>query len=173
MLSDTMLNALNEQITREFQSAYLYMGMAAHFEAENLSGFAKWMRLQAQEESCHALILYNYVCDRGGRVALGAVEAPPSAFGSVKEVFEKTLAHERYITESIDALMALAVKESDNATRVMLQWFVTEQVEEEANVTHILARLEMVKGSKNGVFMMNRNLGARAFSIPAPLSGKL
>ncbi|HPC15977.1 MAG TPA: ferritin [Candidatus Hydrogenedentes bacterium] len=173
MLSDKMLKALNDQITKEFHSAYLYMAMSAYFEGENLPGFAKWMRLQAQEESCHALIFFNYTCERGGKVTLGAVDAPPTTFKSAVDVFEKTLAHEQFITDSINKLMDLAIKESDHATRAMLQWFVTEQVEEEANASQILARLHMMKGGGNGLLMMDGGLGSRTFAVPSPLAGKL
>lgn len=173
MLGDKMLKALNDQITKEFQSAYLYLSMSAYFEAENLSGFATWMRIQAQEESCHAFILFNYVCERGGKVALGALDAPPITFESPRDAFEKTLAHEQFVTASINKLMDLAIKESDHATRAMLQWFVTEQVEEEANAGHILARLRLTKGAGNGLFMMDRELGARTFAVPTPLAGKV
>lgn len=173
MLSDKMLKELNDQITREFHSAYLYMAMSAYCESENLPGFANWMRLQAQEESCHALIFFNYVCERGGKVVLGEIKAPPATFKSILDVFEKTLAHEQYITASINDLMGLALKEFDHATRVMLQWFVTEQVEEEANAGQILARLQRLKGSGNGLLMMDRTLGSRTFSVPSPLAGKV
>lgn len=173
MLDGKMLNALNDQITKEFHSAYLYMAMSAYFESENLPGFANWMRLQAQEESCHALILFNYVCERGGKVTLGGIDRPPSTFASPLDAFEKTLAHEEYITASINKLMDLAIKESDHATRTMLQWFVTEQVEEEAHANEILARLKLMKGGGQGLFMMDRGLAARTFTIPSPLAGKL
>lgn len=173
MLGDKMLKALNDQITKEFQSAYLYLSMSAYFEAENLPGFATWMRIQAQEESCHALILFNHVCERGGRVALGAMDAPAATFESAREAFEKTLAHEQFITDSINNLMDLAIKESDHATRAMLQWFVTEQVEEEANAGQILGRLKLMNGGGNRLFMLDRELGARAFAVPSPLAGRV
>lgn len=173
MLNEDMLKALNKQITREFHSAYLYMAMSAYFESGNLPGFAAWMRLQAQEESCHALIFFNYVCERGGKVELGAVAAPPAAFESPQDAFEKTLEHEQYITESINTLTDLAIKESDHATRAMLQWFVTEQIEEEANAGRILARLRLMQNGQKGLFMMDRELGARTFAVPAPLAGKV
>jgi ferritin len=160
-------------ITKEFHSAYLYMSMSAHFAAQSLPGFAAWMRMQAQEESCHALIFFNYVNDRGGEVTLGAIDAPPAKYESAVDVFEKTLAHEEYITDSINKLMDLAIKKSDHATRAMLQWFVTEQVEEEAHAGEILSRLKMMKGTGNALFMTDRELGARAFSVPSPLAGKV
>lgn len=173
MLSDKMLEALNSQIAKEFQSAYLYLGMSAYFEGESLPGFAKWMRIQAQEESSHALILFNYACARGGQVKLCAMEAPPVTFKSVLDVFEKTLAHEQFITDSVNKLMDVAIAESDYATQAMLKWFVTEQVEEEAGAGQILAHLRMMKGGSGGLFMMDRDLGARTFTVPSPLAGKL
>jgi ferritin len=173
MLSEKVLKALNDQITKEFHSAYLYMAMSAYFEGENLPGFAKWMRLQAQEESCHALIFFNHVCERGGKVVLGAIEGPPAKFKSPQDVLEKTLAHEQFITDSINKLMDLAIKESDHATRVMLQWFVTEQVEEEAHAGEVLGRVKLMKGGGHGLFMMDRGMGARTFAVPSPLAGKI
>lgn len=173
MLSDKMRKALNEQITKEFHSAYLYMSMSAWFEAKNLPGFATWMRIQAQEESCHALIFFNYVCERGSEVVLGAIEAPPTTFEDAVDVYTQTLAHEQFITNSINKIMDLAIKESDYATRAMLQWFVTEQVEEEASATQILERLKLMKGSGNALLMMDRQLGARTFAVPSPLAGKV
>ena len=173
MLCDKMQEALNDQIAKEFQSAYLYLSMSAYFETTNLPGFATWMRVQAQEESSHALILFNYVCQRGGKVTLAALDAPVATFESVCDVFEKTLAHEQFITDSINTLMALAIKDSDHATRTMLNWFVTEQVEEEANVRAILGKLSQSKEGGNGAFMMDRSLGTRVFQIPALLTGKV
>ena len=172
MLKATMLKAFNAQINREFQSAYLFMAMSAAFKAGNLSGFAHWTRIQAQEKGCHALILFNHVCERGGAVSLEPIAAPPSEFGSPGETLEQVLERERFLTESVNVLMNLAVKESDNASRVMLQWFLTAQTEAEAAVSHVVARMHQVRGGGNALFMMNRSLGARAFTVPSPLTNK-
>lgn len=173
MLSDKMLKAINEQITKEFYSAYLYLSMAGYFEEQTLPGLAKWMRVQAQEESCHAMILFNYVNEQGGKIVLGAIEAPPCEFASVLDVFEKTLAHEKKVTASIYALMDTAVAERDYASRQMLDWFVTEQVEEEQNDNTIIAQLKRIKDDSNAMFLLDKDLGTRIFAVPAPLVGKI
>lgn len=170
MISDKMREAINEQIRKEFYSAYLYMSMAAYFEDEALSGFGNWMRLQAQEESCHALILFNYVCEQGGRVSLGAIEAPEKEFKSPLDVFEQTVAHEKKVTASIHELVDIAMGEKDYATNSMLQWFVDEQVEEEAAADGVRTKLARI-GDGNGLFMLDKELGARVFTTPSPLAG--
>jgi ferritin len=136
MLSNALQNGFNAQIQKEFYSSYLYLAMAAHFEAANLPGFASWMKKQSDEERLHAMKLWDYVYDRGGKVELAAIEQPPVAFGKPLEVFELVLAHEQKVTQSINALYALAAE-------IFLQWFVTEQVEEEKSVTDVIAQLKM------------------------------
>lgn len=143
MLSNALQSGFNEQIQKEFYSSYLYLAMAAHFEAANLPGFASWMKHQADEERSHAMKLWDYVYDRGGRVELSAIEQPPVTFGKPLEVFELVLAHEQKVTASINALYALATKDADVAAQIYLQWFVTEQVEEEKTVTDVIAQLKM------------------------------
>ena len=173
MLSQKMQKALNEQITREFFSSYLYLAMAAWFEEQSLTGFAKWMRVQVQEESSHALIFFNYVIERGGSVTLGAIDAPKTDFTSPLNIFEKTYEHEQYITASINKLMDLAIEERDHATRSMLNWFVDEQVEEESNDTTILARLKLAGDRQDALFLLDSELGTRTYTVPAPLTGKI
>ncbi|MBI4863607.1 MAG: ferritin [Candidatus Riflebacteria bacterium] len=173
MISKKMFGALNSQITKEFYSAYLYLSMASYFESETLPGFAHWMRIQAQEESSHGLILFNYVVDQDGRVVLGAVEAPPSDFTSPLDVFKKTLGHEREVTASIHRMVKLALEEGDFATHATLNWFVTEQVEEEANAKTLIGKLERCKSSSEGLAMLDTELAARVFTVPPPLVGKL
>ncbi len=173
MLNPRVAKALNEQIVKEYYSAWLYLQMAAWFERENLKGFAQWLRIQAQEESCHGLIFYNYICDRGGDVKLGAVGAPDQSFKSALDVFERGLKHEYTVTASINDIMDVAVKERDFATQSMLKWFVEEQVEEEANFGEISSKLKLL-GAKagDGMLFLDKELGARAFSLPPPLVGK-
>ncbi len=142
MLSKTIEQALNTQIQKEFYSAYLYLAMAAYFESHNMPGSAQWMRTQHDEETVHALKFFDYVNDRGGHVALQALEQPPVDFASVVAVWEQTLAHEQGVTASINALYNLAVQEHDPATQAVLQWFITEQVEEEKNATLMLERFK-------------------------------
>ena len=152
---------LNEQIRKEFYSAYLYLSMAAYFEALSLPGFASWMQMQVLEERMHGMKFFTFVNDRGGRVILEAIDEPPADFASVKDVFENTLAHEKKVTESINNLYALAQSVKDNAARMFLQWFITEQVEEEKNASDILAKLDYIKEESSGMLILDKELGAR------------
>ncbi len=161
MLSEKMEKALNEQINAELYSAYLYLSMSAYADSINLSGFAHWLRAQFQEEQSHALKLFHYVVERGGRVVLGAIGEPPTDFKSPLKLFEDVLAHERKVTGLINALYALAVQEKDYATQNALQWFVGEQVEEEANATQIVEQIKMVGDKGTPLFMLDRQLAAR------------
>ncbi len=168
MISDKMQGAINEQIKWEFYSAYLYLSMAAYFKDKNLPGFANWMMVQAQEETTHAMKFYNFLCDRGGKVQLQAVDGPPVEWSSIPAVFEETLNHERHVTQRINGLMDQAISENDHATRIFLQWFVTEQVEEEASVDELLKKLKLMGDGGNGLFMLDRELAGRVFNPPAP-----
>lgn len=161
MLNSAVEQALNDQIQKEFHSAYIYLGMSAYFEAENLPGAAHWMRHQAEEEQEHAMKIFDFINDRGGRVALQAIGEPPAAYSSPLAVFEAAYAHEQKVTQSIHDLYALAVKEADYPTQVMLQWFIDEQVEEEKNASAIVAQLHMVGDSPAALFMIDRQLAAR------------
>jgi ferritin len=162
MLNSAVQQALNDQVQKELHSAYIYLSMAAYFEAENLPGAAHWMRGQAGEEQEHAMKLFDFIQDRGGRVTLQAIDAPPATFSSPLAVFEASYAHEQKVTQSIHDLYALAVKEADYPTQVMLQWFIDEQVEEEKNASAIMAQLKMVGDSPAALFMIDRQLAARA-----------
>jgi len=170
MLSPKLLQALNEQITKELFSSYLYLQMAAWFDSHNLAGMANWMKIQAQEEASHAMIFYNYVTERGGAVELGAIAKPEGNYASAVDVFKATLAHEETVTASINNLVSLAEAEKDYATRGRLLWFVDEQVEEESNAMTLIGTLEMVRDG-NGLFQIDRELGTRVFNVPAPLAG--
>ena len=162
MLNSAVQQALNDQVQKELHSAYIYLSMAAYFEAENLPGAAHWMRGQAGEEQEHAMKLFDFIQDRGGRVTLQAIDAPPATFSSPLAVFEASYAHEQKVTQSIHDLYALAVKEADYPTQVMLQWFIDEQVEEEKNASAIMAQLQKVGDSPAALFMIDRQLAARA-----------
>ncbi len=161
MLSDRMLKVLNEQINHELFSAYLYLAMAAQFQSQNLKGFAHWMEVQAKEESGHALKLYGFVNERGGRVGLKGIDAPQESWATPLAAFEAALAHERKVTGLIHKLADAAQSEKDHATAVFLQWFVTEQVEEEANALEIAEKLRMVGDSAQGLLMLDGILGQR------------
>lgn len=167
MMKAKMNEAINKQINEEAFSSYLYLSMSAWFERQNLKGFANWMKVQAQEEAVHAKIFFNHIVERGGEVKLMAIAAPKTEWASPLEAFKDTLEHEKHITSCIHGLMDLALEEKDHAAAIQLQWFVTEQVEEEANAEELLAKVEMVGESKNGIFMMDRELQARVFTLPA------
>jgi ferritin len=152
---------MNAQINREIYSAYLYLSMAAYFEAENLNGFAHWMKVQAMEEMFHAMKFYTFICDRAGQVILESIDKPDSKFDSIKDVFEKTLAHEKIVTKYINSLYSIAKKQDDNASLIFLEWFLTEQVEEEKNPTDILAKLKHTGERGEGVLMLDKELGSR------------
>ena len=160
-LSKTMRDALNEQIKEEMASAYIYLAMAAYCESINLSGFARWMQAQSNEEMEHAMKFYGYIHERGGRVVFEALEQPPVEYEGPVDVFEKTLAHEQYITGRIHNLYALAMEEKDYASLGLLQWFVDEQVEEESTAGEILDTLKLIGDKGQALFMMDRHLGSR------------
>ncbi len=162
MLSQKIQDALNEQIKDEFYSAYLYLAMSAYSEATNLPGFARWMRLQGQEEVSHAMKLFDYINDRGGRALLGAIDRPPAEFKSPLDLFEQALEHERQITGKIHALYQLATQTNDYPTQVMLHWFIEEQVEEEKSASQIVAQLKLVGDHIPPILMMDHRLGQRA-----------
>lgn len=167
MISAKMQDAINEQINAEMASAYLYLSMASYFESKSLSGFANWMRIQYEEEMFHAFKFFDYVVERGGRVILKPLEAPDSEWESPIQVFEATLEHERLVTSLINNLVDLAMELKDHATNQMLQWFVEEQVEEEAAVETILDELGLIGEAKSGLFMLNREMAQRTFTPPA------
>ena len=162
MIGKAMLDAMNEQINREMFSSYLYLSMAAHFEEKNLAGFAHWMRTQADEEREHAMKFYDFILDRGGKVALKAIAAPKAEWGSNLKAFQEAADHEAKISASIHALYELAVQEKDYPAQVMLQWFITEQVEEEKNAGEIVASLKLIEERGTAVLMLDHRLAKRA-----------
>ena len=161
MLKDPVEAALNDQINAELQSEHLYLSVAAYFEDSGLPGFAAWMRAQADEEHAHAMRIYDYVHERDGRVTLGSIDAPQTEWASPKAAFEDAYEHEVKISGMIDDLVALAREENDNATENMLQWFVAEQVEEEATAQAILDKLRHVGDDGPGLLMIDQELGQR------------
>lgn len=159
MIAKTVQEALNKQIQKEMYSAYLYLGMAADCESKNLKGFATWLKVQHQEEMSHAMKLYDFLLERGGAVSLQAIEAPPAEFGSMLQMFEGVLAHERHISASINELYEIAIAEKDYATQVFLHWFINEQVEEEASASEVLEKIRML-GDRALVYL-DKELGKR------------
>lgn len=161
-MDKSIQTALNEQITAEFFASYLYLAMSAHFTAENYDGFAHWMRAQAEEELQHAMRLYDYLLERGGHVVLGAVDAPPKEFGTPVEIFEAALAHERTVTASIHEIYGLARAKKDFATEIELQWFVTEQVEEEDTAQKAVEQLRRAGGESSAILLLDHQFGQRS-----------
>lgn len=170
MLSDQVLTELNEQFNREMYSAYLYMAMSAYSKNTGLNGFANWFMVQYHEEMFHAMKIYEYIQQQGGKIELKAIQQPPAEFESPLDMFTKTLAHEQFITRSINNLMDVAIAEKDHATQIFLQWYVTEQVEEEDNDNEIINQLQMIKDHPHGLMMIDRELGGRAAHVPTDFS---
>ena len=171
MLSEKMEKALNKQINAEMYSAYLYLSMASYFESVDLEGCAHWMKAQTQEEMIHAMKIYDFVIERGGRVLLEAIEAPKQEWDSALAVFEHAYEHEKFVTSLINDLMNLAIEEKDHATQIFLQWFVSEQVEEEASASGVVQKLKLAgapDGKGGGLFMVDRELGQRPLPVPMP-----
>ncbi|MDE5628973.1 MAG: ferritin [Muribaculaceae bacterium] len=169
MISPKIQDAINEQINAEFWSAYLYLSMGMHFESEGHSGIANWFRIQFKEEQAHAEIFINYLIARGGRVELKPVAAVPTTWESPLAAFQDTLAHEEKVTALINKLYALAESEHDYATRGKLDWFVSEQVEEEETAQNLIGRLKLIGDNGLALFMLDQELAARTYTVPSPL----
>lgn len=167
MISKKMAKAINSQINAEMYSAYLYLSMSGHAAVSGLKGIANWMYVQAKEEMTHALRFHNYLLDQGEPVVMEAIAQPPVTFKSPLHMFEETLKHEKVVTGRINNLASLAVQEKDHATGAMLQWFVTEQVEEEKNASEIVGMLKMAGENRGALIMLDRELGVRTF-VPPP-----
>ncbi len=161
MLSEKMQEQLNEQINAEIYSGYLYYAMEAYFEDQDLTGFANWMHVQAQEELLHAHKFFNYINERGGRVKLDGIETPKNDWESPTEVFKEAYEHETKVTERINNLYDLALEEKDHATASFLKWFIDEQVEEEASADEIVNKLKRIGDSGHGIFMLDSELSNR------------
>jgi len=166
MLKTKMLNALNNQINAEIYSSYLYLSMESYFHSVSLGGFARWMRSQVQEELYHGMKFYDYVNERGGKVVLDAIARPEAEWKTPLDAFEHILKHEQMVTSLINDLMDLACEEKDHATKIFLQWFVSEQVEEEASVGEVVNRLNLIKKDSSGLFLLDAELGKRIFTLP-------
>lgn len=167
MLTKKLEDAINSQINKELFSAYYYLAMSAYCSSKDLDGFQNFFYVQYQEETFHAMKLYNYLLERGGNVVLGAIEKPPADFKSPLDVFEKTYEHEQVVTASINNLMDLAIKENDHATVSLMKWYVDEQVEEEANVSKLTNKMKLVGDNVGGLFIIDAELKARVFTPPA------
>ena len=158
---------INDQINAEIYSSYLYYSMAAYFDDINLTGFSKWMKVQAEEELIHVKKMFDFVCERDGRVILAAIDAPPTEWNSPLDALKNVHSHEQYVTDRINKIVDLAISESDHATNNFLQWFIAEQVEEEASASGLVKQLEFIKDNSQGIFMMDRELKQRVLNPPA------
>ncbi|NLI93062.1 MAG: ferritin [Peptococcaceae bacterium] len=171
MISERMEKLLNEQVQKEFYSAYLYLSFEAYFAGRNLDGFAHWFRVQAMEERDHALIFFNYINQVGGRVKLQALAAPDWDFHSIEEIITKQLEHERLVTASIYNIADHAIEERDHKTNSFIKWFVDEQAEEEANAEQILSKIRLVgENDGRGILMLDAEMATRVYVVPAPLA---
>jgi ferritin len=168
MMSQTMQDAFNEQMKHEFYSSYLYLSMSAYCESVNLPGFSRWMRAQAREEVKHAMKIFDHMLDRAGTVQLQPIDRPPSSFTSARDVFEQAYRHEQEVTASINRVYGMAMDERDFASRVFLDWFVQEQVEEEKTSGLLAEQLRMVGEDRPGLLMLDRELGARRAGAEQP-----
>ena len=166
MLNQKLQDALNEQMKNEFFSAYLYMAIAGYFESEDLPGIASWMRVQALEEMTHGEKFFNFITEAAGRTDFRGFDAPQNLYESPLNAFKYSLKHENFVTDSINKLMDLAKAQSNHAAQIFLQWFVTEQVEEEANFSLILRKLERIGNDGNGLLRLDDELGQRIFVPP-------
>lgn len=167
MISAKLQKAINNQIQAEMYSANLYLAMSGQCMSKNLKGFANWLRVQYQEETMHALKFVDYILERGGELNLQQIDALPAEFGKPVEIFEKILAHEQHVTDLINKLYEVAVAEKDVAAQIFLQWFVTEQVEEEASASEVLEQLRMIGDENSGLFYLDKELAARTYQPPA------
>ena len=161
MISQKIQKALNQQLNEEFYSSYFYLSMSAYFESKDLQGFAQWFRLQADEEYAHAMKIFDYVYQIGGEVKLMKIDGPKTNWDTFLEVFQDTFEHEQKVTKSINDLLELSYTEKDHATVNFLQWFVSEQVEEEATAMQNVKKMEMIGEDKAGLFMLDKDLGGR------------
>lgn len=172
MISKKMQDALNGQVNAELYSAYLYLSMESWCKSKNLNGFANWMRVQTQEEMLHVMKIYDFIDERGGRITLKAIDGPPTEWDSPLAVFEAVYEHEQKVSGLINSLVDLAIKEKDHATNTFLQWFVSEQVEEEASADQVVQQLKMIGDAPGGIFLFDRELGQRVFTPPAAEGGQ-
>ena len=165
-ISDKLQELLNEQIASELYSCNLYLSMASYLLGMELNGFANFFLVQAEEENFHAMKQFKYLHDVDGKLVLRAIEAPPASFKSIKHIFELTMEHEKKVTKAINKMVQQAVKENDFATHTFLQWFVTEQVEEEATVKNVLKKIEMIGDNSSALYLLNDELSKRIFQKP-------
>ncbi|MDD3435526.1 MAG: ferritin [Candidatus Gastranaerophilales bacterium] len=166
MINEKVGKILIEQVNKELYSAYLYLSMSAYFSDLGLLGFANWMRVQAQEETAHAMLIYDFLIDRGERVILTPIDAPPNRWKNPLNVMEEVLKHEIYVTSLINNIVTIAEEVKDRATMSYMNWFVDEQVEEEANAQDIISKLKLIGDDKSALYLLDKDLAARIFVQP-------
>lgn len=166
MINKRIEDAINAQINEELFSAYLYLSMSAYFAGKSLNGFANWMRVQASEEQFHAMKFYDYLLERGGTVELLAIDKPEKEWDSIVDIFVATYDHEQHITSKINELVSISVEEKDFASQNFLQWYVNEQVEEEATASEILEQIKFLGDNKHGILMLDREFSTRVYTPP-------
>lgn len=166
MLKEKIQEALNKQLNAELFSSYLYLSMSAYFESINLKGFAHWMRIQTQEELVHVMKYFDFLIERGGKAILSSIESPPTEWASPLAVFEHAYQHEQKVTGLINDLVNLAISEKDHATNNFLQWFISEQIEEEASADEVVQKIKLMGDASAGLFMLDRELAQRIFTPP-------
>lgn len=166
MINEKVGKILNEQVNKEFYSAYLYLSMSAYFSDLGLLGFANWMRIQAQEETAHAMLIYDFLINRNEKVILASIDAAPGNWGSPLSVIEAALKHEIYVTGLINNIITIAEKVKDRATISYMNWFIDEQVEEEANAQDIISKLKLIGDDKSALYLLDKDLSARVFVQP-------
>ena len=166
MLSEKLTNALSTQVNAEYYSAYMYLSMSSVADGLGLKGTAKWLFTQAQEEMAHGTNIYNYILERGATPTLEAIDKPPTNFANINEIFDGVFAHEQKVTENINDIATLAMKEHDHACYQFMMWYVNEQVEEEASVADILDKLKLIDGNKGLILGLDTDLGKRVFVNP-------
>ena len=171
MINEKVAKVLNEQVNKEFYSAYLYLSMSAYFSDLGLLGFANWMRIQAQEEQAHAMLMYDFLVNRGEKVVLTFIDTPPSDWKTTLEVMEEVLTHEVYVTSLINNVITVAEEVKDRATMSYFNWFIDEQVEEEANAQDIISKLKLIGDDKSALYLLDKDLSARVFVQPVMKAG--
>lgn len=167
MIKKEVYDVLNDQVNKEFYSAYLYLSMSAYFTDLGLTGFANWMRIQAQEEQAHAMLVYDFILERGEKVILKAIDTPKNNWANPLDVMEEVLKHEEYVTSLINNIVHVAEQNQDRATMSYMNWFVDEQVEEESNAQDIIAKLKLIGDDKSALFLLDKDLSARVFVPPS------
>jgi ferritin len=166
MIKESLVKALSDQVNAEYYSAYLYLAMSAHADRAGFKGIANWLFIQAREEMAHGTHMYQHILERGGTPSFGDIKTPQTSFGSIKEIFEKVLSHERTVTERIHKIATQAQQEQDHATYAFISWYINEQVEEEASAEELVAKVSLIADNPGLLYNLDASLAARTFTDP-------